>query len=501
MGRIKFRCARLLPKYVLFACFVLAFALSGNCSIAQESPIKSTWLSIDGQTKLSLISFTSTFQINKILLAGSGSDRTFDQGDSLQETQDKEALDQTDTSSSKKVKKKRKNTVLGIFLSDSEIYSEKKQLIEYGNKHLPAKLRPVYNTIVEKSFEYPIILVFILLVQFFIVNILIVFVVLENTIKRKNYKERFERIYSKMYEEVLLAYMFDSIDWDSVLIKLKRHNRKPNRKILISVLMNFKSNFKGEMEHFIPEIYTKLSLHNDSQKSTNSYYKHKKVRGIIELIHLYPEGAKGIVEKLINDPNDYVRAEAQTAYIRLNPETPFNFFYNLERPFTRWTQLSAFNLIRLHQLPIPSFGQFLNFEHNNIRNFSLRMITFFQQLETAPEVVKMTENEMEQTRYLAYKAINDLRLYDSREMIKSKYESETLKNRLEIIKALRNIGVKEDFDFLIGIMKTAPVSFKTEACRSMYYMSTESREKLMQLDNNAVPEIELLIAHVTDTRS
>ena len=108
---------------------------------------------------------------------------------------------------------------------------------------------------------------------------------------------------------------------------------------------------------------------------------------------------------------------------------------------------------------------------------------------------------MEQTRFLAYKAINDLRLYDSSELLKSKYEKETLKNKIEIIKALKNIGTKEDFDFLEEIMKTGTMSLKTEACRSMYDMGSESREKLKQLDNDEVPEIELLIAHVTDPRN
>jgi hypothetical protein len=355
--------------------------------------------------------------------------------------------------------------------------------------------------LVDRAFEYPLILLFVVLVLFFIINIVIVFAVLNNTIKRKNNKERFEKIYSKMYEEVLLAYMFGSIDWDTVLIKLKKHKRKENRKILVSVLMNFKSNFKGELEHFIPEIYTRLGLQNDSLKLAKSYYNYKKVRGIIELIHLYPEGAKDIVKKLINDPNDYVRAEAQTAYIRLNPDAPFNFFYSLERPFTRWTQLSAFNLIRVHQLAVPSFGQFLNSKHYNIKNFSLRMITFFQQLESAPEVIKMVENEHEQTRLLAYKAINDLRLYDSHELIKSKYSDETLKNKLEIIKALRNIGIEEDFDFLVDVMKKESMTLKTEACRSMYYMSAKSRDELLNLNKNKVPEIDLLISHVTDSRN
>ncbi len=502
MGIVKFTFVKLIPKCFFFVCIAMLLSLSTNCVAMQKKSIQSFLQKNINQKAPSFKYQNFSNSLNNSLFIAAGSVIAVQQTNSEQEDKDKNReVDQSEIPLDKKVKENGKNSILGIFLKKDEISRLKNRLIEYGNNHLPVKLRLIYLSVVEKSFEYPVILLFVLLVLFFIINIAGVFVILNTTVKRKNYKGRFEKIYSKMYEEVLLAYMFGSIDWDSATVKLKRNNKKANRKILISVLMNFKSNFKGELEHFIPEIYTKLGLNNDSQKLANSYYNHKKVRGIIELIHLYPEGAKGIVEKLINDPNDYVRAEAQTAYIRLNPETPFNFFYNLEKPFTRWTQLSAFNLIRLHQLQVPSFGQFLNFNHYNIRNFSLRMITYYQQLETVSEVVKMVENEMEETRFLAYKAIDDLRLYDSNELLKSKYEKETLKNKVEIIKALKNIGTTGDFDFLEEIMKTGTMSLKTEACRSMYYMGSESREKLMQLDNNEVPEIELLIAHITDPRN
>ena len=86
-------------------------------------------------------------------------------------------------------------------------------------------------------------------------------------------------------------------------------------------------------------------------------------------------------------------------------------------------------------------------------------------------------------------------------MIKSKYSDEALKNKLEIIKALRNIGIEEDFDFLVDVMKKESMTLKTEACRSMYYMSTKSRDELLNLNKNTVPEIDLLISHVTDSRN
>jgi len=129
------------------------------------------------------------------------------------------------------------------------------------------------------------------------------------------------------------------------------------------------------------------------------------------------------------------------------------------------------------------------------------MIIYFQQLENVGKILKMLENKDEQIRFLSYKAINDLRLFEGKELIKNKFSKETDKNKLEIIEALRNTGDLEDFDFLTSIIECEPISFKIEACRSMYFMNNEGRERLLKLKNESIPEIELYIAHITDQRN
>lgn len=414
-------------------------------------------------------------------------------------TQKAKAEDQELNSAGKK--KQHNHSIINVFISDKKIELLKNKLTEYGEKHLPRKIRTVYLDIVEKVFDYSLLLFLAALILIFIANIAFVLLTLNFTIKRKNQKEKFGRIYGKMYEDVIMAYIFGNIDWEKALIKLKRIKNKANRRILISVLMNFKANFKGELEKFIPEIYVKLNLQNDSLKLARSRHSHKKVMGIMELTHLYPQGAKGMISTLINHPNDYVRTEAQIAYVTLNAENPFSFFEKLKQPFAKWAQLSVFYLIRLNQIPVPAFARFLSFKHYNIRNFSLKMITFFQQFEDVSEVIKMVDNEMEETRFLAYKAINDLRLYDSRELLKKKFEGETNRNKLEILKAFKNIGDTDDFAFLEEVMKTGSISLKLEACRSVYYMGQESRDKISKHTKEEIPELELLLAHVKDPRN
>lgn len=393
------------------------------------------------------------------------------------------------------------NYLFHSIFNKNKILPVRNSLIDYGNDHLPIQLRGLYITVIEKSFQFPIIFVFVVFILFFILNILFVLLVINYTIRIKNYKRRYISIYTKIYEQTLLSYIFGEINWERTVVKLKSKDRKVNRKILISILLNFQENLRGEVDKFIPEIYSKLNLQKDSLKLISSYFYYKKVQGIRELTNLYPPAAIGIVSELINDSNDNVRAEAQTAFIRLNPDNPFKFFRNLTKPFARWTQLSAFNLIRINQLPIPSFADFLNSKNTDIQCFSLRMIIYFQQLENVSEILKMLENKDDHIRFLSYKAINDLRLFDGKELIKSKFSNETDKNKLEIIEALKNIGDLGDFDFLTNVIEYEPVSFKIEACRSMYFMNNEGRERLLKLKNESVPEIELYIAHVTDQRN
>lgn len=375
------------------------------------------------------------------------------------------------------------------------------KLIRYGEQHFPVPFRNFYISVIQMASRYPISIFFILLIFIFILNVLFVLLILYLTNQYKNHKERYISLYSGMYENTLQLYLFGETDWNKTRIKLKRIDKPLNRRILINLLFNYQENLRGEMDQKITDIFSKLGLHRDAIKLARSPIYYKKIRGMIELTNLYPEGAKPIVDKTINDSNDLVRSEAQTAYVRLHPDAPFEFLRTLTRPFTKWAQLSAFYLFRLHQLPVPQFADYLKSDHKNVRNFSLRMIIYFQQLENAEAIFNMVSSKTEMTRNLSFRAINDLRLFEGKNLIKEKYPEEPQRNRLEIIKALRNIGNSEDFDFLESILASGTISEKTEACRTMYFMSSESRDRLLQFNRSKNQEFDLYIAHVTEPRN
>lgn len=394
-----------------------------------------------------------------------------------------------------------RNRLIMKMIGEDNVQVIKRKLIDYGNTHFSSKQRPYYFRFINHTLKYPIIVVFGALICIFILHVLILLTLLSFSNRLKNYNERYIKIYSGLYEKVILSYLFGDIDWDTFYIKLKKINKEKNRGIITSILLNFHNNLKGEVDKHIPEIFVKLNLQKDSFKRINSIFYFKKVKGLHELTYLYPEGALKVLPDLLNHSNESMCSEAQKAYILLHPDHPFDFLLTLKKPFSRWTQLSAFYLLRLPQLQIPSFSKYLRSNHYGVQIFCLQMINYFQQLENISLIFNLLDSQRELTRFLAYKAINNLRLSDGRVLIKKEYRDETEKNKKEIVKALRNIGTDEDIDFLEIIFRSESISLRIEACRTMYYMSSESRERLLNVSEKAVPELDLYIAHVTDKRN
>jgi hypothetical protein len=369
------------------------------------------------------------------------------------------------------------------------------------DKYIPGFIRDLFNSYTREKYDYRTILLFFLIISLFIFNIIFVILIFIYSNRKQNDLEKYLAVFQKMYEGALLSYILGETDWEETHKKLKKSNLPQNRELLSSILMNFNENLKGVAEQMIPDVFIKLGLQNDALKQANSKVYYEKVSGIRKLTLLFPEGAMKIIPGLLNDDNDMVRSEAQTSYVRLNPADPFHFLKTLKKPFTRWTQINAFHLFRAYRQSLPTFAGYLDSNNPNVRSFSLRMIIFFQQLENIPEVLKMINSEDEQIRFLSIKAINDLRLYDGKLLLKERFENETPKNKIEIIKAFKNIGSSEDFQFLENIIAQDKVSLKLEACRSLFYMSAEGNENLKSMNEKLNGDLNIFISHISDSRN
>jgi hypothetical protein len=375
------------------------------------------------------------------------------------------------------------------------------RLLEGGKSFLPRSAIPFYVRIIDKAIQFPVILFFLMLIILFIINAILIMLTLEVSNTLKNQKERYDRVFQTMYERALTGYLFQEFDVEAAVLRIKKIHRPQNRKIFVSVLFNFQKNLSGDSDQKILDIFSRLGLYKDALKKTKSGSSYRRIIGLRNLTNLYPSGAFPIIESHINDKNDELRAEAQTSYVRLNHEEPFRFMKYLRKPFTRWTQLTTFYIFKLHKLPAPCFAEYLQSDLYNVQNFSLRMITYFQQKENAEEIIKLLDAKRELTRFLAIKAINELGIHEAKSILKERFEKETYKNRQEIVKALQHIGDADDFGFLEKIIRENDVTLKIEACRSMYFMNRSGMENLLRLNQDKELNLDPFIAHINDPRN
>ncbi len=377
----------------------------------------------------------------------------------------------------------------------------KQKLLELGHKIFGPNAEPAFDYVIEVIFNVPLLIVLLSLIIAFLLNVFLVAIFVLVTNLFKNTKEKYYAGLRERYEGVLTSFLFEEIEAQETVQKLGKVKTTSGRKILIDILFNYLNNLSGEYSDRILMLYLRLGLQYESIRKISSMFFHNRIQGIRELSNMYPSGAKNIIVRYIRDKNDMVRNEAQIAYVYLDEAASFDFLDNLKRPFSRWAQLNALNFVKLHEKEVPSFDQWIHSENNDVQDFCVRMINYYQQTENSHEIISMLEHANDQTRLYAYQAVRSMNLLDAKEIIKGKFGLETRRNKLEIIAALENIGDENDFDFLDRLVLGDDIEIKLAVCKVLYKMGEKGIAHLNELNANAEQDLGPCIEHIKDPRN
>lgn len=370
-----------------------------------------------------------------------------------------------------------------------------------NQRYLPKPLNEFYTLLVDEAFRFPLIFFIIAIAIVLAVNVLLVIGILFLTNIIMNYRKKKSRKVRAIYEKVLTDLLLQVIDTSEAIRHLSKPRLKKKYNLLIDVMMDFQKSFRGEADRQITELYQAMDLGRISYNKTFAISFYTQVKGLRELTNMHPLHAKEMLIARLNDPNDIVRTEAQICYPYVNKQNPFGFLSFLEKPFSRWAQLNIYYFIKIHEMPVPSFDQWINSANPNVVNFSARMIDLFQQQENSPYLIQLLQNSSEATRELAITACGNLHVFESKPILKINYPTESTRNQLEIIKTLSFIGDDTDIPFLEEVVQSGMISLKLEGCRTLYYLSEKGRIQLEKLNQSINGELSLFISHIKDPRN
>ena len=267
----------------------------------------------------------------------------------------------------------------------------------------------------------------------------------------------------------------------------------------MSMTMSVGANEEARVK--LMKLYYRMHLDQDSIRKIYSRKWHIQIKGFRELAFMGVTEVNDKIRHFLKSKNKILRMEAQLALIRLNKDDPFGFLDHLTHPFTLWEKLNAYELIAIHDLPVPQFSRWTDSSNKTVVDFSLRMIQVFKQNYSVPQIVKCLEHPNPDIRRTAIIVCGELQLRETLPHLKQMYKNEDYTNCLAIIYAMGKMPDESMLGFLKMVLdKEDDVQLQIESAKAISKMGEEGISALVKLMKSEYKNYQIIIRHVLDKR-
>ncbi len=338
----------------------------------------------------------------------------------------------------------------------------------------------------------------IITILFSIASMIILLIIILLNRRRLEMEQKLHHYLMEKYQSLIVDYLYGSATPDEFRAIA---SNSYNRQVLIDQMIDVSVNLKGEESKKLIGLYKHLGLDKDSLSRARDFRWHKKIKGFRELAFMNIKDANASIYKSLNSSNEILRMEAQIALVRLSDNEHFKFLSHLERPFSLWEQITLHDLIIQHDIPVPSFSQWLTSSNYTVVIFSLRMIREFKQYDAEEGIKRCLWHNSPDVRLLAVQVAGDLGLSSTLEIMKRMYKTQDYKTSLEIIKSMGKMPDTSMLGFLKLVLdKEDDVQLQIEATKSIEKMGEEGVKALVKIMKSEYKNYSILIRHVLDRR-
>jgi len=249
------------------------------------------------------------------------------------------------------------------------------------------------------------------------------------------------------------------------------------------------------------DLYYQMNLDQDSIRKLYNPKWHVQVKGFREMAFMNVTEANSKIHLALKSKNNVLRMEAQLALVRLNEDDPFGFLDHLTHPFTLWEQLNVYELILLHDLPIPQFSRWTTSSNKTVVIFALRMIQVFKQLQAAPQLIACLHHPDRDVRYTAIVVSGEIQMRECLPHLKQMYKTEDYANCRAIILAMSKMPDEMMLNFLKLVLdKEDDVQLQIESAKAISKMGEVGVAALVKLMKSEYKNYQIIIRHVLDKR-
>ncbi len=308
------------------------------------------------------------------------------------------------------------------------------------------------------------ILVGIVVYLIFSLTLLLLFILINRTIKTRERKQASN--IKSIYQDELTNFLFGEEDQTFEFTGI---NHEKNRNIFINELLSLHNNLYGEAANRLRDLYFNLELYKDSLRKVNYRKWNLKAKGFRELAQMDVKDANRNIAKYINSRNEMLRMESQQALVKLNDEDPLGFLDNLKYELTEWEQVNILDTLEYHQIYIESFDRWMTSENDTVVIFATRLAGHYKHIHSWPQVLNLLEHKNPKVRQFAIKTLDMLEVAENAGPLKEIYQKDQRleeknddafynlnmdRNRLAAIEAMDSIATPADLPFMEQVLKT-----------------------------------------------
>jgi len=174
-----------------------------------------------------------------------------------------------------------------------------------------------------------------------------------------------------------------------------------------------------------------------------------------------------------------------------------SFLNTLTHPLDEWHQLKLLEQLKsLDPEQMPQLPHWLHSSNAYVVLFALRLAEIYQQFHVHTAVVTCLTHHQEKVRAQAIQTLSKIASPQTADILVQRYAQETPKNRLTILKTLREVGSSDQFEFLTGLLKEGDNEIRLEAAAAIAGINREGRKLLEALAEQESGDLRSVYKHV-----
>ncbi|MBU2046439.1 MAG: HEAT repeat domain-containing protein [Bacteroidetes bacterium] len=296
-------------------------------------------------------------------------------------------------------------------------------------------------------------------------------------------------------EEEVVNRMLNKIKLPFDLNPLISNNRF--RGLLTSKIIATSKNLSGNSASNLKKLYLQLDLEKYGIMSLKGVRWHIRAKRIQEIGVMDLKNCLDEVKKYTNDKNELIRIEAQVTVIRLIGFSGLAFLDTIPYKISEWNQIIL--LRELSHLPPEDFKgmeKWLQSTNSSVVAFALKLAGNYHRFSFYTEIEKCLHHPEPNIRFEAI--ITMAKVYNEKTAaeLKSSFPKESLKNKKEIIKSLKDIGTEEDTPFLLGIINGLDNEMKLLVADAIVHISSNGLNELKNFSGAEDYPLNEMILHV-----